>query len=117
MKALSHAFGRRRCSGMGELWNLWKQVGLTRMVRSCFACEYGTSGMYWKASSKGLTMKESSKVNGPWTKSKRIDPVLMMIKRGFVDLAGFMTVAARALLSKLKILPELMNGAQLWHHV
>lgn len=41
------------------------------------AALYGTLGIYWKPSVNGETMNESSKVNGPWLRSKRMPPVLV----------------------------------------
>jgi hypothetical protein len=68
--------------------------------------------MNWKASVKGLTIKLSSYVNGPFTRSKRIDPVLTMMYLGMVDRDALTTVAPRAVETRLKMFPVDSKGAQ-----
>ena len=55
-------------------------------------------------------MNESSYVKGPLTRSNRMPPVLMIIRRGIVERDGLVTVAPSAVGSKLKILPFSPKG-------
>src|SRR5258708_5652661 len=80
-----------------------------REFRTFLAKSYGTL-MYWKASVNGLTMKESSYVKGPLTRSKRMLPVLTITIRAMVDREALMTVAPRAVETRLKMFPEDSNG-------
>lgn len=55
---------------------------------------------------------EAYYVKGPLTRSKRTLPLLMKINRGIVDLAGLITVAAKAVSSSPRIFPSLPKGLQ-----
>src|ERR1700759_4074102 len=82
------------------------------------ALEYGTLARYWNASVNGLTMKESSNVNGPSGRSNRTLPVLIRINLGLLARVEFTMVKARASANNpVKILPGSPNGLQVIHQV
>ena len=68
--------------------------------------------MYWKVSLKGETMKPSSKVKGPSTRSKRRLPVLIMTYRAVVARCWLTITALRAVSARLRMFPGVPNGLQ-----